>query len=118
VSDPATTDRVRFRREGVARRGPRGGPERTSGPVREDHRQARSEARSSLEIVHAQYHREVTRAARSEAAERAGALAEAHRLLKVAVALRGRVTREDVGGIAARVPAERHDPAHRYQSCS
>jgi hypothetical protein len=84
-----------------------------SDPVPEDHRQARSEAESALEIVHAQYHRALKRAARSEAAERAGALAEARRLLKVAVALRGRVTDQDAGGVAARVPAERHEPARR-----
>jgi hypothetical protein len=111
VSDPAIADRARLRRGGVARRVPRGGPERISDPVPEDHREARSEAGPALEIVHAQYHRALTRAARGEAAERAGALAEARRLLKVAVGLRRRVSDQDVGGIAARVPAERHEPA-------
>jgi hypothetical protein len=87
-----------------------------SDPVPEDHRQARSEAESALEIVHAQYHRALKRAARGESTERAGALAEARRLLKVAVALRGHITDQDVGGIAARVRPSATSPRASLRS--
>jgi hypothetical protein len=107
---PAMTDRVRVRPG--PRRLSRGALERVGDPVPEDPRPERSEARSALEIVHAQYHRALTLAARSEPAERAAALAEARRLLAVAVALRARVTDQDVGSAAPRAPAERHGPAH------
>jgi hypothetical protein len=90
----------------------RGGLERVGDPAPEDPRPARYEAGSALEIVHAQYHRALTLAARSESAERPAALAEARRLLTVAVALRARVMDQDVGGAALRAAAERHGPAN------
>jgi hypothetical protein len=77
-----------------------------SNPIRNDHRHAVCEARSALEIIHAQYHRALTRAARSESAERAGALAEARRLLGVAVAVRRRARARDADRIAAAAAAQ------------
>jgi hypothetical protein len=82
-------------------------------PVADDDRQARPGAGSALEIVHAQYHRALALAASGEPAERAVALAEARRLVKVAVELRGAITDRDAVEVAASVPAERHVPGLR-----
>jgi hypothetical protein len=82
-----------------ARRRPRRGPDRISDPVAEDRRSAPSETACALEIIRAQYDRELARAARGNPAERAAALAEARRLVKVAVALRGRLTDQHVARI-------------------
>jgi hypothetical protein len=58
------------------------------------------ETKSALAIVHAQYWRALARAAAGEPAERAGAFAEARRLLGVAVALHRGVGAEGDDGIA------------------
>jgi hypothetical protein len=98
---------------------PHSGPARLSEPVRNDdrendhrendHQEAPPEARSALEIIHAQYHRAMRRAARGDSAERASAFAEARRLLGVAVALRGRTSARDAEASAAAVPAGRQE---------
>jgi hypothetical protein len=75
-------------------------------------RLGRSELGPSLEIVHAQYHRAVALATRGEPADRAAAFAEAQRLVEVAVALRARVTANNVAEITAR-ERERDEPARR-----
>jgi hypothetical protein len=72
-----------------------------------------SEARSALGIVHAQYWRALTCAAKGGAAERANALVEARRLLGVAVALRGRIAAQDADPIAASASAKRPTAAKR-----
>ncbi len=76
--------------------------------TQEDHRLALHEARAALEIVHAQYHRALTRAARAESAERASALGEARRLLGG-----GCARARDPEGSAAAVPAERREATGR-----
>lgn len=53
------------------------------------------EARATLAIVEAQYRRAVARALASDSGDRAGAFAEAHRLLQAAVALRRTIAPED-----------------------
>ena len=97
------------------RRRPRRGPGRTADPFAEDRRHAPSDARSALAIVHARYDRELARAATGDPAERARALAEARRLVNVAVALRHRVTEQHSTAQHStywitRVPAERPEP--------
>jgi hypothetical protein len=79
-----------------------------SDAVGEDQGVVFPDPRSALEIVHAQYWRELARAAVGESTERARVHAEARRLLAVAVALRGRV-RPPVGEGSRRQPAERSD---------
>ena len=100
-------DQLGIRRR--AGRRPRRGPGRTGDVIAEDRRHASSDARSVLAIVHARYDRELTRAATGDPAERARALAEARRLVNVAVALRERVTEQHVDRITP-VPAERPEP--------
>jgi hypothetical protein len=110
------TDRVRSRRPLDAPRGSHDEPAPISNPAPEDHPQAPAPTASALGIVHAQYHRALTLAESGEPAERAAARDEARRLLEVAVALRRRVSDQDVGGTTARVPAQldplmRRDPS-------
>ena len=62
--------------------------------------------RPALAIIHAQYDRELARAATSAPGERAAAFAEARRLVRTAVALRCGHAAHEVAEIAARVPAE------------
>lgn len=78
-------------------------------PPARNRRDVPFEVRSTLEIIHAQYHRELARAARGEPAERAGALAEVRRLLEVVVTLRGGVSGREVARMA-HVAAERREP--------
>ena len=79
-------DQLGIRRR--AERRLRRGPGRTADPIAEDRRHAPADAGSALAIVHTRYDRELTRAATGDRAERARALAEARRLVSVAVALR------------------------------
>jgi|ERR1700758_1336364 hypothetical protein len=97
-------DRLGVRHSAGRRR--RRGPERIGNPAARDPRQAPSETRSALAIIHAQYFRELARAASSGPGERARALAEARRLAKVAAALHGRGTDQDVDGTDAPAPAQ------------
>ena len=101
-------DQLGIRRR--AGRRPRRGPGRTADPIAEDRRHAPSDAGSALAIVHTRYDRELARAATGDPAERARALAEARRLVNVAVALRHRVTEQHIDPITPRVPAERPEP--------
>ena len=80
-------------------------------PLAENQRRAPAGTGAALEIVHAHYHPATTVAVRGGPAERAGALAEADRLLGVAVALRGHAKDHDVGGIATDSPAKCREPA-------
>lgn len=102
-------DRVLVRRGGAARRVSREERALMSDPTRKPQRHAAAQTRGLAEIVHAQYHRELKRAMEREPPERAGALAEARRLLAVAVALRNSVARQDVSATPAG-PARRRDP--------
>jgi hypothetical protein len=87
----------------------RQGAEQITDPPTRDHRSAPSDVGSVLEIIHAQYHRELARAAGGDPAEPAGALAEARRLVRLAVALRGGVATREVDHIP-RVQAKRQGP--------
>jgi len=66
-------------------------------------------AQSALAIVHAQYWRALARATTGEPADRAGAFADARRLLAIAVALRRRETSPDATRGRNPVPAARAD---------
>ena len=57
-------------------------------------------AESASAIVHAQYWRALARATTGEPADRAGAVAEARRLLAIAVALRRREASPDATALA------------------
>jgi hypothetical protein len=71
-----------------------------SDAVPDDDREALPEPRSSLGIVYAQYQHALARATTSDPADRAGAFAEARRLLQVAIALRGLVSPQDPDVVA------------------
>lgn len=103
-------DRLAARHSEIRR--PRRGAEPISDPVLKARPHAPSETGSALAIVHARYDRELALAATGEPADRAGALAEARRLVKVAVALRAGRTIREVDEIA-RVPAQRRHPDAR-----
>ena len=66
-------------------------------------------AQSASAIVHAQYWRALARATTGEPADRAGAFAEARRLLAIAVALRPRETSPTVTRGRNQVPAAKAD---------
>jgi hypothetical protein len=76
-----------------------------SDPARHNQLQPLPEASPGLEIVLAQYHRAVTRAAMADPAERASALEEARRLVGVAVAVRRRAEARAADGTPAAAPA-------------
>jgi len=82
-----------------------------SDPGRPAPRLALSEANAALAIVHAQYWRALARATTGEPADRAGAFAEARRLLAVAVALRGRENSQDATRARNPAPAKSSENA-------
>jgi hypothetical protein len=90
---------------------------RVSEPVCRD-RQPLSRPPTALEIVHAQDHRAVRRVASDDRTERAGALAEAPRLVGVAAKLRGDARVRDVGPIAAADAEVRRDEPTRGRAVS
>jgi len=100
-------DRLAARHRAHSRLRP--GAERISDHVAKAGPRAPSEIGSALAVVHARYDRELARAASGEPADRAEALAEARRLVKVAVALRRGFTGREVADFA-RVPAQRREP--------